>query len=75
MKRLHPACCTRLMVLLAALPAIAFAHPGHEGDHELTWDFGSGLGHVHYGQALVAALLLVGAGFGISKLAARFFKR
>jgi hypothetical protein len=60
---------SRLIALLAVLPAIASAHPGHDGGHDLTWDFGNGLGHVHYGQAL-----LVGAGVGIAKLAARFFK-
>lgn len=29
--------------LLAAsflLPALAHAHPGHDGDHELVWEFG-----------------------------------
>jgi urease accessory protein len=65
---------SRLIALLAVLPAIASAHPGHDGGHDLTWDFGNGLGHVHYGQALLVGLLLVGAGVGIAKLAARFFK-
>jgi len=63
---------SRLIALLGALPAIASAHPGHEND--LTWDFGSGLGHVHYGQVLLVGLLVVGVGVGIAKLAARFFK-
>ncbi|HEX2852515.1 MAG TPA: hypothetical protein VHO24_04695 [Opitutaceae bacterium] len=29
----------RFLTALAILPAIAHAHPGHDG-HELTWDFG-----------------------------------
>ena len=65
---------SRLIALLAVVPAIASAHPGHDGGHDLTWDFGPGLGHVHYGQALLVGLLLVGAAVGIAKLAARFFK-
>jgi urease accessory protein len=74
MKRLNPTRFYCLIALLAAVPAIASAHPGHDGGHDLTWDFGSGLGHVHYGQAVLVGLLLVGAGVGIAKLAARFFK-
>ena len=74
MKRLTLPRFSRLIALLAAVPVIASAHPGHDGGHDLTWDFGSGLGHVHYGQALLVGLLLVGAGVGIAKLAARFFK-
>jgi urease accessory protein len=65
---------SRLIALLAAVPALASAHPGHDGGHDLTWDFGGGLGHVHYGQALLVGLLLVGVAVGIAKLAARFFK-
>jgi hypothetical protein len=60
----------RLLVLIAALPAIASAHPGHDGGHDLTWDFGS-LGHVHYGPMLVGGLLLIGAVVVIAKLATR----
>jgi hydrogenase/urease accessory protein HupE len=29
---------------LLAVPAIAYAHPGHDG-HELTWDFGHLVAH------------------------------
>ena len=74
MNRLNLPRFSRLISLLAALPAVASAHPGHDGGHDLTWDFGSGLGHVHYGQALLVGLLLVGVAVGFAKLAARFFK-
>ena len=74
MNVLHSSRFSRLIALLAAVPALASAHPGHDGGHDLTWDFGSGLGHVHYGQALLVGLLLVGVAVGIAKLAARFFK-
>ena len=70
MKRLLPSASPRLLALFAALPAIASAHPGHDGGHELTWDFGS-LGHVHYAPMLVGGLLLVGAVVVIAKLATR----
>jgi hypothetical protein len=70
MKLLRPSASPRLLALLAALPAIASAHPGHDGGHDLTWDFGS-LGHVHYGPMLVGGLLLVGAVVVIAKLATR----
>ena len=70
MKLLRPAASPRLLALFAALPTIASAHPGHDGGHELTWDFGS-LGHVHYGPLLVGGLLLIGAVVVIAKLAAR----
>lgn len=71
MKRLITTRSTLLITLLAGLPAVASAHPGHDGGHELTWDFGNGLGHVHYGQALVFGLLVVGAAVAIAKLAKR----
>jgi len=28
-----------LLAGLLAFPALARAHPGHDGDHELVWDF------------------------------------
>ena len=28
-----------LLAGLFAVPALAHAHPGHDGDHELVWDF------------------------------------
>jgi hydrogenase/urease accessory protein HupE len=32
--------CRRLAAaILLAAPAVAHAHPGHTGDHDLTWDF------------------------------------
>lgn len=31
---------TRFLALAAlAMPLIAHAHPGHDGDHDLVWDF------------------------------------
>lgn len=75
MKCLIAARFTGLIALLAVLPAVTFAHPGHDGGHDLTWDFGHDLGHVHYGQALVFGLLVIGAAVGLAKLAARYFRR
>ena len=74
MNAFRPARLYRLISLLTALPAVASAHPGHDGGHDLTWDFGS-LGHVHYGPMLVASVLLVGAAIVIAKLAAQHFSR
>ena len=70
MKLLRLTAAPRLLALFAVLPAIASAHPGHDGGHDLTWDFGS-LGHVHYGPMLVGGLLLVGAVVVIAKLSTR----
>ena len=70
MKLLRFTSAPRLLALFAALPAIASAHPGHDGGHDLTWDFGS-LGHIHYGPMLIAGLLLVGSVAVIAKLASR----
>ena len=30
--------CRRLAALVLAVPLLVQAHPGHEGDHGLTWD-------------------------------------
>ena len=70
MHAFRPVRICRSISLLTALPSIASAHPGHDGGHDLTWDFGS-LGHVHYGPMIVASLVLVGAILLIAKLAAR----
>ena len=70
MKLLRLSASPRLLALFAALPAFASAHPGHDGGHDLTWDFGS-LGHIHYGPMLIAGLLLLGAVGVIAKLASR----
>ena len=58
----------RYLVLAAlfALPALAHAHPGHDGDHDLVWDFGHLLSHPLATLAYIP--LLVMAGFGIRAL-------
>jgi hypothetical protein len=53
-----------LTVLAAALPAIARAHPGHDG-HELTWDFG------HLAAHPLATLVWLALAGGVVWLAAR----
>lgn len=42
-----------------AFPAIALAHPGHDG-HELTWDFGAGVVHPLTGWDHLLAMVAVG---------------
>jgi urease accessory protein len=57
MKRL-----SRLATLAASafvFPALAHAHPGHEG-HELTWDFGAGFAHPLSGLDHLLAMVAVG---------------
>ena len=60
----------RFLVLTAlfALPALAQAHPGHDGDHDFVWDFG------HFASQPLATIscvaLLVAAGYGIRALVA-----
>jgi urease accessory protein len=48
-----------LASLLLALPALAQAHPGHDG-HELTWDFTGGFAHPFSGWDHLLAMLAVG---------------
>ncbi len=43
----------------ASLPALAQAHPGHDG-HELTWDFGAGFAHPFSGADHLLAMIAVG---------------
>ncbi len=47
-------------VLLAALPAIASAHPGHDGDHGFGWDFSGGFAHPLGGWDHLLAMIAVG---------------
>jgi urease accessory protein len=56
MNRLNPTRFSRLIALLAALPALASAHPGHD----LTWDFSGGFGHPIGGLDHVLAMVAVG---------------
>ena len=57
MKRLPllPKICT----LLLLFPALAQAHPGHDG-HELTWDFSGGFAHPMSGWDHLLAMIAVG---------------
>jgi hypothetical protein len=36
---------TILLTALFAAPALALAHPGHDGDHEFVWDFDHFVSH------------------------------
>ncbi len=47
-------------VLLAAVPAIASAHPGHDGDHGFGWDFSGGFAHPLGGWDHLLAMIAVG---------------
>lgn len=51
-----------VFVGLAALPAVVFAHPGHDGDHGggLTWDFSAGFAHPVGGLDHLLAMIAVG---------------
>lgn len=60
MKHLSRPRFARLSALFAVLPAIASAHPGHDGGHDLTWDFGGGFGHPIGGLDHVVAMVAVG---------------
>lgn len=48
-----------LSLALFTLPALAHAHPGHEG-HELTWDFVGGVAHPFSGWDHLLAMIAVG---------------
>lgn len=43
-----------------AIAGLAHAHPGHDGDHGLTWDFSGGLAHPFSGWDHVLAMVAVG---------------
>jgi urease accessory protein len=50
----------QLGTVLALLPAAAFAHPGHDGGHDLSWDFAGGFSHPVFGLDHLLAMLAVG---------------
>lgn len=60
MKRLLASRLLKLGAVLAVLPAAALAHPGHDGGHDLTWDFSSGFSHPLGGIDHFLAMLVVG---------------
>jgi hydrogenase/urease accessory protein HupE len=43
---------------LLAAPALAFAHPGHEGGHDFEWDFGHFASHPLATTLCVAVLAI-----------------
>ena len=46
--------------VLALLPAVASAHPGHDGGHDLSWDFAGGFTHPVFGLDHLLAMIAVG---------------
>lgn len=51
----------RLAVVSFALsPSVVFAHPGHDGGHDLTWDFAGGALHPLTGLDHLLAMVAVG---------------
>lgn len=50
----------KISAALALLPAIASAHPGHDGGHDLTWDFAGGFAHPVFGLDHLLAMIAVG---------------
>ena len=50
----------KISAVLALLPAAASAHPGHDGGHDLTWDFSGGFDHPLGGIDHMLAMIAVG---------------
>lgn len=50
----------KYVALLSLLPAVAFAHPGHDGGHDFGWDFSAGFTHPLVGADHLLAMLAVG---------------
>lgn len=50
----------KISTALAVLPAAAAAHPGHDGGHDLTWDFSGGFAHPVLGFDHLLAAIAVG---------------
>jgi lysylphosphatidylglycerol synthetase-like protein (DUF2156 family) len=55
-----------LIATAFALPTLAYAHPGHDGDHELVWDFEHLADHPLATIACVS--LIIAAGWGVWRL-------
>lgn len=49
-----------LFLAVALVPALASAHPGHDGDHDFGWDFTGGLTHPLFGWDHLLAMIAVG---------------
>jgi urease accessory protein len=50
----------KISAALALLPPVASAHPGHDGGHDLTWDFAGGFAHPVFGLDHLLAMIAVG---------------
>lgn len=60
MRTLFRSCRPALGLVVALAPAVALAHPGHEGDHGVVWDFTAGFGHPFSGWDHLLAMIAVG---------------
>jgi hydrogenase/urease accessory protein HupE len=67
---MHPKRILGLILPALVLPATALAHPGHDG-HELTWDFGTGLGHQLATLSVLITPLVIGIWFALRVRRAR----
>jgi hypothetical protein len=56
----HPRLRYLLLAGLFAAPALAHAHPGHDGDHEFVWDFGHLASHPFATLACAALIACTG---------------
>ncbi|MEI6861171.1 MAG: HupE/UreJ family protein [Verrucomicrobiota bacterium] len=55
----RPAYLAKIAGMALVFPALAQAHPGHDG-HELTWDFSAGLVHPLTGLDHILAMIAIG---------------
>ena len=62
----HPRLRYFLLAGLFAAPALAHAHPGHDGDHDFVWDFGHVVSHPF--ATLAWAALIAGVGLLVWRL-------
>lgn len=62
----HPRLRSLLLAGLFAIPALAHAHPGHDGDHEFVWDFDHFVSHPF--ATLTCVAVLAGAGWLVWRL-------
>lgn len=51
---------SKFAAIIALLPAAASAHPGHDGGHDLSWDFAGGFAHPVFGLDHLLAMIAVG---------------
>ena len=60
-----------LLLAVFFLPVIAQAHPGHDGDHELIWDFEHFASHPL--ASLACAAVIVTAGWIVWRLLKSYY--